>query len=159
MISSDLTPYSVPQLRELCQSHKLKTHSNRPDLVQRLEAERKHAAAWEVAKANPPECPVGYRLILDEKVEVSIKFEPYPIEDSRLMFLQAFYTIPLPYSHHSHPYQERSSGSTVESIVDNVRRNIGANYPVTEFLRPGQKSRAELEAEIATLSALVARNS
>lgn len=152
-IPTDLAALTVPLLRELCERLRLDKQGNRDALVARIEKRRSELLAWETEKANPPKCPEGYRFVFDNGAVMDLALAPHPIDDSRLMFIQGFYAVPMPYSHYGFEVKEHSSGANVDSVVDNVRRNVGANYPVREFLRPGERSRTELEAENAALRA------
>ena len=148
---------TVAEIRTICLANNLATTGSRAALIDRLRVEFQEAAAWEARKANLPPLPVGYRIIFDGGTEMPIALEHRPLDDSRMMFYRAVYAVPAPVQT-TVVYEDFATASSVDAALSNVRRNVGGNYPVAEFLAPGQKTRAELEAEVAKLRSEAAQD-
>lgn len=149
---------TVDSLRAQCRAMKLDDKGNKPQLIERIEREQREAAAWRDLLANPPVYPSGYRIIFDGDIEVPLVLDAHPASVSdRIMFVRCRYTLPASISGIGHDQPQETAAPDEEAVIWTARRNIGANYPAAEFLRPGQRSRAELAAELVALRAATER--
>lgn len=123
-------------------------------IIAALRAEFGARAAWEKVKANPTVHVQGHRIILDDGTEIPLTLAPHFQEHGtyRKEWVRVTYEPP------GWGSTEQATGAEVEGALDTARRNIGANYKVREYLRPGQRTREELEARIRELEAAANAN-
>ncbi len=144
-----LSALSCDALRAKCLLLGLDVKGPKAQLVARIEAELAAIAAWDALCANPPTYPDGYRVIFDGDVEVALALDPHPLPGKdRIMFVRCRYTLPTEVTGERRPRHEVVTAATEDDVIWTARRNIGANYAISEFLRPGQRSRAELAADV-----------
>ncbi len=138
----------APALRALCRSMGLDHRGTVAELVRRVERDRAEAATWAEELASPPVFPDGYRIVLDGDVVVPLKLAAVPCASGRRrMVVLCSYTLPASVARSGCDEHVESRAFSVADALSVVRRNVGANHHIREFLEPGQAPRAELFAE------------
>lgn len=142
MTENDVLAMTVPELRAQCKARGLDHTGNRAELQARLIQELREIAAWEEKKANPTLYEQGHRIILDNGTEIPLRVMAYFPDHGRMR--KEWVRVEYPNPDFPDDPMDHTSATTAEKALTNARTNIGANFLIAEYLRPGQKSRAEL---------------
>lgn len=141
--------FTVPQLREEMKRRGFKPSELKGPMVTKLTQDDAEEVEFNALCANPPPLQQGYRCILDsgEEIPFRLSYQAFEGRHHRMLNVRVAYTV----TWHGFPHEEYATSNDLHAAMFNARRNIGGNVPLKEFLRPGEKSHAELLAENALL--------